>query len=393
AQPADPQIGAIAALETPPAPWLKEMAPPAAVPAPLQQEEQEPQAVEMDTVPLSVVLSRSQTPYPPRDEPTAGAYGSHEKQQMQREQEEEERLTGEEEVQAHRSQPEEGTHAPPPRPRPPHHPPRPPQMQTSSPETHGAEENRVAAAPSLARHVAQGSEADAASRPETADAEQGEQQQATQDQEPPGRPRAAPMSPQSVGQEPTAQRPPPPPLGLGRQWWRTWRAATYQRQQSVQCGRQRQAAQRGSGRPEGHQQRQGEPETQREHQEQWEQASQECAHEEQPQREVEAMRQVEPTLVDSEPRARREAILVLTAVVASLRQSPSQTVPAIYQNLQTQRQRALAQANLQSPLWRGRGRGRGQRVARGVGGGPENAFQVAGRRALTTINEDIDPEE
>ncbi|CAI7861294.1 unnamed protein product [Closterium sp. NIES-54] len=236
------------------APRLKQMAPPAAVPAPLQPEEQKPRAVEMDTAPSPVLLSRSRTPYPPQEEPTASAYGSHEQQQMQREQEEDERLTGEEEVQAHRAQPEEGTHvlercaascsgsstrfAPvashqkqhaidqpslladhmPSR----HHDRAPPTshhdrhgMQPSSPGTHGAEENRVAAASSLARHVAQGSQADAAGGPETADAEPEEQQRVAQDKEPPRRPAAAPMSPQSVGREPTAQRPPPPPLGPG----------------------------------------------------------------------------------------------------------------------------------------------------------------------------------
>ncbi|CAI5487246.1 unnamed protein product [Closterium sp. Naga37s-1] len=110
-QPADPQRGATAAPEKPPAPQRKERAPPATDEVAQQTAEQERRAAEMDTDPSRVPLPRSQTPYPPLEEPTAGAYGSPEQQQMQRGHEEEERPIGEEEAPAHMAQLEEGTHA------------------------------------------------------------------------------------------------------------------------------------------------------------------------------------------------------------------------------------------------------------------------------------------
>ncbi|CAI7810473.1 unnamed protein product [Closterium sp. NIES-53] len=110
AQPADPQRGTTAAPGTLPALRLTDGAPPVTVLALIQPEEQEQQAVERDTAASPVPQPRSQTPCPPQEEPTAGAPGSHEQRQMQRELGEGEWLTVEGTVQAHRAQTEDGTH-------------------------------------------------------------------------------------------------------------------------------------------------------------------------------------------------------------------------------------------------------------------------------------------
>ncbi|CAI7771602.1 unnamed protein product [Closterium sp. NIES-54] len=421
ALPADPQRGAIAAPVTPSALRLTEGAPLVTVRAPMRPEEKEQQAVERDTAPSPVLQPRSQTPYPPQEEPTAGASGSHEQRQMQRELGEGERLTVEGEVQAHRAQMEDGTHAlehraascsgsparsAPVAPHqrqhavnqpslladhtPSHHHDRAPPTshrdrhatQLSSPGTLGAEENRVAAASSLARPRPQESEADAAGGPEMADAEQGEQQRAAQDQALPGRPGPAREAAQSEGREQLRLLP-----GPGRQWWRTPPVASPRRQQ-------------GQRRPSGRQE-QGHLLERDQRQKSVPQGSQGQAEQQQGLGEQEGMEQpASHTTRGPEPEAHgnqqpRGLVSGQGGLAASLQHSPRQTPAVTFRSPLTQRQRALATSTSrqQSPSRGGRRRGAERREGQRVEGGPENAFQAAARRALICLDKNDDPEE
>ncbi|CAI7852808.1 unnamed protein product [Closterium sp. NIES-54] len=189
------------------------------------------------------------------------------------------------------------------------------------------------------------------------------------------------------------QRPSP---GAGRQWWHTPSALASPRQRQPPALRQqaeRMVRQRESPNQEYRPSRQVEQREQRE--------LTPMAHEPASQPEqTEGERPREARVWGDEGFQRLLSRSSERAVAgASSPWSPFRAQTGVFRAHLTQRQRALANTRaLQQSPSQGRGvRGRGQVTATKIGGGPENGYQAAGRRALTSLEvanpEANDPDE